>query len=140
MNNLWYGIQYTLLCLSTIVKPNSCPFLTKNYYYTKPDFDGSCNLSIQNIRPTLLVIITNVLWIYQLLISCNSCYLESLLAIMHQCLSYMVYHIIFFGIFFIHKNLHIGPFNCSIKSVCFDFCSTNVGSSVSEPVEVRALF
>ena len=28
------------------------------------------------------------------------------------------------------KNLHIEPFNYAIKSVCFDFCSTKVGSSV----------
>ena len=39
-------------------------------------------------------------------------------------------HRIFFGIFFIYKNLHIEPFNYSIKTVCFDFRSTNVGSSV----------
>ena len=33
------------------------------------------------------------------------------------------------GFFFIHK-LHIEPFNYAIKSVCFDFHSTNLGSSV----------
>ena len=32
--------------------------------------------------------------------------------------------------FFIYKNLHIEPFNYTIKSVYFIFCSTNVGSSV----------
>ena len=37
---------------------------------------------------------------------------------------------LFFWIFFIYKNLHIEPFNYIIKSVCFDFCSTNMGSSV----------
>jgi len=36
----------------------------------------------------------------------------------------------FFWNFFIYKNLHIEPFNYAIKSVCFDFCSTNIGSSV----------
>ena len=34
------------------------------------------------------------------------------------------------GGFFIYKHLHIEPFNYTIKSVCFDFGSTNVGSSV----------
>ena len=34
------------------------------------------------------------------------------------------------GEFFIYKYLHNEPFNFSIKSVCFDFCSTNVCSSV----------
>ena len=29
-----------------------------------------------------------------------------------------------------YKNLHIEPFNYAIKSVCFDFRSTNVGNSV----------
>ena len=32
--------------------------------------------------------------------------------------------------FFIYKNLNIEPFSYTIKSVCFDFFSTNVGSSV----------
>ena len=32
--------------------------------------------------------------------------------------------------FFLYKNLHIEPFNYAVKSICFDFCSTNVGSSV----------
>ena len=37
----------------------------------------------------------------------------------------------FFGIFFLYyKNLHMEPFNYTIKSVCFDFGSTNVGSLV----------
>ena len=31
---------------------------------------------------------------------------------------------------FLQKNLHIESFNFSIKSICFDFCSTNMGSSV----------
>ena len=30
----------------------------------------------------------------------------------------------------IYKNLHIEPFNYTVKSVCFDFRSTNVGRSV----------
>ena len=38
------------------------------------------------------------------------------------------------------KKLHIEPFNYAIKSVCFDFHSTNVGSSVIKQVEVRSLF
>ena len=37
---------------------------------------------------------------------------------------------IFLEVFFIYKNLHIEPFNYTIRSVCFDFRSTNVGSSV----------
>ena len=32
--------------------------------------------------------------------------------------------------FFIYKNLHIEPFCYAIKRVCFDFHSTNMGSSV----------
>ena len=32
--------------------------------------------------------------------------------------------------FFIYKNLQIEPFNYAIKSICFRFRSTNVGSSV----------
>ena len=32
------------------------------------------------------------------------------------------------------------PFNYTIKSVCFDFHSTNLGSSVIKQVEVRSLF
>ena len=48
-----------------------------------------------------------------------------------QCWPYIVYHIgSFFGKFFIYKNLHIEPFNYTIKSVCFDIGSTNVGNSV----------
>ena len=43
---------------------------------------------------------------------------------------YRLPHRIFFGDFFMYKNLHIEPFNYSMKSVCFDFHSTNVGSSV----------
>ena len=39
-------------------------------------------------------------------------------------------HRFFFANFFIYKNLHIEPFNYAINSVCFDFRSTNVGSSV----------
>ena len=31
---------------------------------------------------------------------------------------------------FIYKDLHIEPFNYTIKSICFDFGSTNVDSSV----------
>ena len=34
------------------------------------------------------------------------------------------------GNLFLYKNLHIEPFNHAIKSVCFDFRSTNVGSSI----------
>jgi hypothetical protein len=36
----------------------------------------------------------------------------------------------FYFYFFYYKNLHIEPFNYNVKSVCFDFHSTNVGSSV----------
>ena len=43
-------------------------------------------------------------------------------------------HRIFVGNFFVYKNLHIEPFNYTIKSVCFDFGSTNVGSSVIKTV------
>ena len=43
---------------------------------------------------------------------------------------YKLPHRFFFGNVFIHKNLNIEPFNYSMKSVCFDFRSTNVGSSV----------
>ena len=39
---------------------------------------------------------------------------------------------IFFGIFYIYRNLHIEPFNFATKRVCFDFHSTNVGSSLIE--------
>ena len=37
---------------------------------------------------------------------------------------------IFFWNFFIYKNLHIEPLNYTIKSVSFDFCSTNIDISV----------
>ena len=43
---------------------------------------------------------------------------------------YRLPHINFFGIFFIYKNLHIEPFNYTIKSVCFDFGSGYMASSV----------
>ena len=43
---------------------------------------------------------------------------------------YRLPHRIVFGNVFIYKNLHIEPFNYTIKSVCFDFRSTNMGSSV----------
>ena len=39
-------------------------------------------------------------------------------------------HSIVFGNFLCIKNLHFEPFNYTIKSICFDFGSTNVGSSV----------
>ena len=36
--------------------------------------------------------------------------------------TYIGYYIeFFFGIFFIYKNLHIEPFNYTIKIFCFDF-------------------
>ena len=48
-----------------------------------------------------------------------------------QCWPYIGYYIeSFFGKNFIYKKLHIEPFNFSIKSVCFDFGSGNMGSSV----------
>jgi hypothetical protein len=49
-----------------------------------------------------------------------------------QCWPYISYYIDFFLDFFtcIYKNLHIEPFNYTIKIVCFGFGSTNVGSSV----------
>ena len=57
-----------------------------------------------------------------------------------QCWPYIIYHIVFFfWIFFTYKNLHIEPFNCAIKSICFESCLTNMGSSVIEVTEVRAL-
>jgi len=37
---------------------------------------------------------------------------------------------IFFWKFFKCKKLHIEPFNFTIKTICFHFCSTNVSSSV----------
>ena len=43
---------------------------------------------------------------------------------------YRLPHNFFFWKCFIHKNLHIEPFNYAIKSVCFNFCSTNMDSSV----------
>ena len=43
---------------------------------------------------------------------------------------YRLPHRIVFGNVFIYKNLHIEPFNYTIKSVCFDFRLTNEGSSV----------
>ena len=47
-----------------------------------------------------------------------------------QCWPYIGYHIDLFWKFFVYKNLHIEPFNYAIKSICFDFCSANMGSSV----------
>ena len=44
---------------------------------------------------------------------------------MHHC------HIEFvLEFFFIHKNLHIEPFNCAIKCVCFNFGLGYIASSV----------
>ena len=43
---------------------------------------------------------------------------------------YKLLYRFFFGFFYIYKNLHIEPFNYTIKIVCFGFGSTNVGSSV----------
>ena len=58
-----------------------------------------------------------------------------------QCRPYIDYHTDFFlENSCTYRNLHIEPFNHAIESVCFDFGSTIVGSSVSERVELRALF
>ena len=42
----------------------------------------------------------------------------------------VVYVLLDFWKKIIYKNLHIEPSNYAMKRVCFDFCSTNGGSSV----------